>query len=64
MRITDPLLPSEAGPATHLWTPERRVENVLRLKPEICTLHLVAAQVFGSIVVSTSTERASRAWPC
>lgn len=49
----DPLVPSEAGPGTHLWTPEQRVEHVLKLKPEICTLDLVTAQVFGGIVIST-----------
>lgn len=49
----DPLLPIEPGPETHLWTPEKRVEHVLKLKPEICTLDLVTAQVFGGIVIST-----------
>jgi uncharacterized protein (DUF849 family) len=49
----DPLLPREAGPETHIWTPERRVEHVLKLRPEICTLDLVTAQVFGGIVIST-----------
>jgi uncharacterized protein (DUF849 family) len=49
----DPLLPSEAGPETHIWTPERRVQHVLELRPEICTLDLVTAQVFGGIVIST-----------
>jgi uncharacterized protein (DUF849 family) len=49
----DPLLPLEAGPGTHLWTPERRVDHVLKLRPEICTLDLVTAQVFGGIVIST-----------
>ena len=49
----DPLLPLEAGPGTHIWTPERRVEHVLKLRPEICTLDLVTAQVFGGIVIST-----------
>lgn len=49
----DPLLPLEAGPETHIWTPERRVEHVLKLRPEICTLDLVTAQVFGGIVIST-----------
>jgi hypothetical protein len=28
------------GPGTHLWTPERRVEHVLKLKPESCILDL------------------------
>ena len=49
----DPLLPLEAGPETHIWTPERRVQHVLELRPEICTLDLVTAQVFGGIVIST-----------
>lgn len=49
----DPLLPHEAGPGTHIWSAEKRVEHVLRLRPEICTLDLVTAQVFGGIVIST-----------
>lgn len=49
----NPLLPLEAGPETHIWTPEKRVEHVLKLRPEICTLDLVTAQVFGGIVIST-----------
>lgn len=49
----DPLLPCEAGPDTHIWTAEKRVEHVLALKPDICTLDLVTAQVFGGIVIST-----------
>jgi uncharacterized protein (DUF849 family) len=48
----DPMLPIEAGPGTHIWTAERRVEHVLKLKPEICTLDLVTAQVFGGVVIS------------
>ncbi len=48
----DPMLPIEAGPGTHIWTPEKRVEHVLKLKPEICTLDLVTAQVFGGVVIS------------
>jgi uncharacterized protein (DUF849 family) len=49
----DPLLPLEAGPGTHIWSAERRMEHVLKLKPEICTLDLVTGQVFGGIVIST-----------
>ena len=52
----DPVLPTEAGPETHLWTAEKRVEHVLTLKPEICTLDLVTAQVFGGIVISTEQQ--------
>lgn len=48
----DPLLPHEAGPASHIWSAERRVEHVLKLQPEICTLDLVTGQVFGGIVIS------------
>lgn len=48
----DPLLPCEAGPESHIWSAERRVEHVLKLKPEICTLDLVTGQVFGGIVIS------------
>lgn len=49
----DPLLPLEPGSDTHIWTPEKRVQHVLALRPEICTLDLVTAQVFGGIVIST-----------
>lgn len=52
----DPLLPTEPGPGTHLWTAEKRVEHVLKLKPEICTLDLVTGQVFGGIVISTEQQ--------
>jgi uncharacterized protein (DUF849 family) len=52
----DPLLPVKAGPGTHLWTAEKRVEHVLKLKPEICTFDLVTAQVFGGIVISTEQQ--------
>jgi uncharacterized protein (DUF849 family) len=49
----DPMLPSTAGPGTHIWPAEQRVQHVLKLKPEICTLDLVTGQVFGGIVIST-----------
>jgi uncharacterized protein (DUF849 family) len=52
----DPMLPLKAGPGTHLWTAEKRVEHVLKLKPEICTFDLVTAQVFGGIVISTEQQ--------
>ena len=52
----DPMLPVKPGPETHLWTAEKRVEHVLRLRPEICTLDLVTAQVFGGIVISTEPQ--------
>jgi uncharacterized protein (DUF849 family) len=49
----DPLLPITPSPETHMWPAEQRVEHVLKLKPDICTLDLVTAQVFGGIVIST-----------
>jgi uncharacterized protein (DUF849 family) len=49
----DYLLPDTAGPGTHIWSVEKRIEHVLKLRPEICTLDLVTAQVFGGIVIST-----------
>ena len=57
----DPLLPLEAGPETHIWTVERRIGHVLKLKPEIATLDLVTAQVFGGIVISTEAVLTSMA---
>ena len=52
----DPMLPIKAGPGTHLWSAEKRVEHVLKLKPEICTFDLLTAQVFGGIVISTEQQ--------
>lgn len=52
----NPLLPDQPGPGSHLWTAEKRVEHVLKLKPEICTFDLVTAQVFGGIVISTEQQ--------
>lgn len=49
----DPMLPSTAGPGTHIWSVAQRIAHVLKLKPEICTLDLVTAQVFGGVVIST-----------
>jgi uncharacterized protein (DUF849 family) len=48
----DIMLPNEPGPGTNIWSPEQRVEHVLKLRPEICTLDLVTAQVFGTFVIS------------
>jgi uncharacterized protein (DUF849 family) len=42
---------------------ERRIAHVLKLRPEICTLDLVTAQVFGGVVMSTEpvlTQMAER----
>jgi uncharacterized protein (DUF849 family) len=57
----DYLLPDSAGPGTHIWSVEKRIEHVLKLRPEICTLDLVTAQVFGGIVISTEPVLAQMA---
>lgn len=44
--------PSVAGPGSHMWSAKRRAEHVIALKPDICTLDLVTAQVFGGVVMS------------
>lgn len=48
----DRMLPDTAGPGTHIWSVDKRIEHVLKLKPEICTLDLVTAQVFDGVVIS------------
>ncbi|WP_349238585.1 3-keto-5-aminohexanoate cleavage protein [Bosea sp. F3-2] len=42
-----------AGPGTTLTTPEKRVEHVGAIRPEICTLDLNTMFSFGSIVMNT-----------
>ena len=59
----NPMLPSQAGPETHIWSVEKRIEHVIKLRPDICTLDLVTAQIFGGIVINTEavlTEMALR----
>jgi uncharacterized protein (DUF849 family) len=57
----DYLMPDTAGPGTHIWSVEKRIEHVLKLRPEICTLDLVTAQVFGGVVISTEPVLAQMA---
>ncbi|MBY2924326.1 3-keto-5-aminohexanoate cleavage protein [Rhizobium leguminosarum] len=45
--------PKIAAPGTTLMSPERRVEHVERLKPEICTLDLNTMVSGGEIVINT-----------
>jgi len=45
--------PKVAGPGTTLMSPERRVEHIERLKPEICTLDLNTMVSGGEIVINT-----------
>jgi uncharacterized protein (DUF849 family) len=57
----DRMLPMEAGPGTHIWSVADRIGHVLKLRPEIATLDLVTAQVFGGIVISTEPVLTSMA---
>ncbi|MEM7693115.1 MAG: 3-keto-5-aminohexanoate cleavage protein [Pseudomonadota bacterium] len=45
--------PAVAGPGTTLLPPERRVEHVLALKPEICTLDFNTMNSGGQVVINT-----------
>src|ERR1700758_3865284 len=46
--------PKVAGPGTTLLPPEKRVEHVEILKPEICTLALNHMNSGGEVVINTS----------
>ncbi|WP_417524456.1 3-keto-5-aminohexanoate cleavage protein [Marinovum sp.] len=45
--------PARAGPGTTLMAPEKRVEHVLKLKPEICTLDFNTMNSGGQVVINT-----------
>lgn len=45
--------PSIAGPGTTLMVPERRVEHIAALKPDICTLDLNTMNSGGQAVINT-----------
>lgn len=45
--------PSVAGPGTTLTTPERRMEHVVALRPEICSLDLNTMFSGSSVVINT-----------
>src|ERR1700761_6747673 len=45
--------PKIAGPATTAILPEKRVEHVERLKPDICTLALNTINSGGEVVINT-----------
>jgi uncharacterized protein (DUF849 family) len=48
--------PKVAGPGTTLVAPERRVEHVELLKPDICTLDLNTMNSGGQVVINTPTN--------
>src|SRR6202040_4442744 len=45
--------PKVAGPGTTLMAPEKRVEHIALLKPEICTLDLNTMNSGGQVVINT-----------
>jgi uncharacterized protein (DUF849 family) len=45
--------PKVAGPGTTLMVPERRVEHIAVLKPDICTLDLNTMNSGGEVVINT-----------
>src|SRR6201985_1036130 len=45
--------PKVAGPGTTLMAPEKRVEHIELLKPEICTLDLNTMNSGGQVVINT-----------
>jgi 3-dehydrocarnitine:acetyl-CoA trimethylamine transferase len=45
--------PKLAGPGTTLMAPERRVEHIALLKPDICTLDLNTMNSGGEVVINT-----------
>jgi uncharacterized protein (DUF849 family) len=45
--------PSIAGPGTTLMVPEKRVEHIEALKPDICTLDLNTMNSGGQVVINT-----------
>ncbi len=48
--------PKIAGPGTTLMAPEKRVEHVEILRPEICTLDLNTMNSGGQVVINTPTN--------
>jgi uncharacterized protein (DUF849 family) len=53
--------PKVAGPGTNLLPPERRVEHVVALKPEICSLDLNTMWFGASVVINTPRSAATMA---
>jgi uncharacterized protein (DUF849 family) len=48
--------PKVAAPGTTLMTPEKRVEHIAVLKPEMCTLDLNTMNSGGQVVINTPTS--------
>lgn len=46
----DPMMP---GPGAKVFTAEKRLEHVERLRPEMCTLDICTMQIFGTVAINT-----------
>ena len=46
----DPMMP---GPGACVYTAERRLEHIERLRPEMCTLDICTMQIFGTVAINT-----------
>ncbi len=46
----DPMMP---GPGAQVFTAERRLEHIARLRPEMCTLDICTMQIFGTVAINT-----------
>lgn len=44
--------PAVAGPGTLMFTAERRLEHILDLKPDICTLDICTMQLWGGVAIN------------
>lgn len=53
--------PKVAGPGTNLLPPERRVEHVVALRPDICSLDLNTMWFGASVVINTPKSAATMA---
>jgi uncharacterized protein (DUF849 family) len=44
--------PAVAGPGTLMFTAERRLEHILDLKPDMCTLDICTMQLWGGVAIN------------
>ena len=44
--------PSLCGPGTQMFTAERRLEHILDLKPDMCTLDICTMQLWGGVAIN------------
>jgi uncharacterized protein (DUF849 family) len=44
--------PSVCGPGTLMYTAERRLEHILDLKPDMCTLDICTMQLWGGVAIN------------